>query len=60
MAEKIGEYLVRVGAMTRDQAETVVRLQSAGDRRKFGAIAEELHYITSYDRIKEFLSALKA
>ncbi len=59
MAEKIGEFLVRIGAMTRSQVERVVQLQSAGDRRRFGHIAEELRYITSVERIRDFLSALK-
>ncbi len=59
MAEKIGEYLIRIGAMTPDQVSRVLQLQEAGDRRKFGAIAEELRYITSYEKIKDFLAALK-
>ena len=59
MAEKIGEYLIRIGAMTRDQVSRVLELQAAGDRRKFGAIAEELHYITNYEKIRSFLDALK-
>jgi len=45
--------------MTRDQVSRVLKLQAAGDKRRFGAIAEELRYITSYERIREFLAALK-
>ncbi|HUI72772.1 MAG TPA: hypothetical protein VL354_19780 [Spirochaetia bacterium] len=59
MSEKIGEFLIRIGAMTQDQVSRVLRLQAAGDRRRFGTIAEELRFITSYDRIRDFLSALK-
>jgi len=39
---KIGEVLVRIGAMTRDQVETVLRRQRAGDSRLFGEIALDL------------------
>jgi len=59
VSEKIGEFLIRIGAMTQDQVSRVLRLQAAGDRRRFGTIAEELRFITSYDRIRDFLSALK-
>ncbi|MGO9409727.1 MAG: hypothetical protein ACLQCB_03125 [Spirochaetia bacterium] len=59
MSEKIGEFLVRIGAMSPEQVERVIGLQSAGDKRKFGTIAEELRYITSVDKIRGFFSALK-
>ena len=59
MAEKIGDYLIRIGAMTRDQVQRVVQLQTAGDKRRFGVIAESLRYITSYEKIKDFFAALK-
>lgn len=59
MAEKIGDYLIRIGAMRRDQVQRVLQLQAAGDRRRFGEIAEFLRYITSYEKIKEFFAALK-
>ncbi len=59
MAEKIGEYLIRIGAMTRDQVSRVLELQAAGDQRRFGAIAQELRYITSYEKIRDFIDALK-
>ena len=59
MSEKIGEYLIRIGAMTPEQVSRVIELQRAGDKRRFGAIAEDLRYITSYDRIRDFLAALK-
>jgi len=59
VAEKIGEYLIRIGAMTRDQVSRVLELQAAGDRRRFGTIAQELRYITSYEKIRDFIDALK-
>jgi len=45
MEEKIGEALVRIGAMKSYQVEDVLRLQRSGDRRLFGEIAIELGYI---------------
>jgi hypothetical protein len=45
MAEKIGDVLVRIGAITADQVEEVLRTQQAGDTRLFGEIAIELGYI---------------
>lgn len=45
MSEKIGEGLVRVGALTREQMEEVLRRQRNGDDRLFGQIAIELGYI---------------
>jgi hypothetical protein len=43
--EKIGDGLVRIGAMTRAQVEKVLSRQANGDSRKFGQIAIELGYI---------------
>lgn len=45
MSEKIGEGLVRVGAMTQAQMEEVLRRRKAGDGRLFGEIAIELGFI---------------
>ena len=45
--------------MTPAQVARVVQLQAAGDTRRFGAIAEELHFITNYEKIKDFLAALE-
>jgi hypothetical protein len=53
MAERIGDFLVRVGSLTASQLEEVMRLQKAGDRRKFGEIALELGYISD-DAIKRY------
>ena len=43
--EKIGDVLVRIGAMSAEQVEEVLRTQQAGDTRIFGEIAIELGYI---------------
>jgi hypothetical protein len=42
---KIGEFLVQIGAMTREQVAEVLKLQDNGDARMFGEIAIELGYI---------------
>lgn len=43
--EKIGEGLIRIGAMTRDQVENVLEQQKTGDKRLFGEIAVELGFV---------------
>ena len=45
MAEKIGDVLVRIGAMTNEQVAEVLRTQESGDKRIFGEIAIELGYV---------------
>jgi hypothetical protein len=45
MPEKIGDFLVRINEMSRDQVNKVLRLQQSGDKRRFGDIALELGYI---------------
>jgi hypothetical protein len=39
MAERIGDFLVRTGAMQQAQVEMVIAAQKAGDSRTFGEIA---------------------
>ncbi len=39
MEERIGEALVRIGAMTSEQVDQVLKLQQDGDDRLFGEIA---------------------
>jgi hypothetical protein len=43
--EKIGEGLVRIGAMTDAQVNDVLTRQKKGDKRLFGEIAVELGYV---------------
>jgi|GEM_PF-546119 len=58
MEERIGEALVRIGAMKSYQVEDVLRLQQGGDRRMFGEIAIELGYIDD-EAIRKYLSSKK-
>ena len=44
-AEKIGDNLVKIGAMTQEQVDDVLQRQKDGDSRLFGEIAIELEYI---------------
>ena len=43
--EKIGEGLVRIGAMTQHQVDDILKRQQAGDTSLFGVMAIELGYI---------------
>lgn len=45
MEEKIGDVLVRIGAMNPAQVKDVLGRQQAGDKRLFGEIAIERGYI---------------
>ncbi len=56
--ERIGEALVRIGAMKSYQVEDVVRLQQGGDHRLFGEIAIELGYIDE-QAIRKYLESKK-
>ena len=44
--EKIGEGLVRIGALNSGQREEILRLQQQGDKRLFGQIAVARHFVT--------------
>jgi hypothetical protein len=56
MVERIGEALVRIGAMKSYQVEDILRLQGSGDRRLFGEIAIEMGYIDDA-AVKKYLEA---
>jgi len=45
MSEKIGDNLVKIGAMIQEQVDDVLQRQNNGDSRLFGEIAIELEYI---------------
>ncbi|MDA3808749.1 MAG: hypothetical protein PF518_00325 [Spirochaetaceae bacterium] len=45
LPEKIGEGLVRIGAMTEEQRNEVIEKQKNGDGRMFGEVAVELGFI---------------
>jgi hypothetical protein len=59
MEEKIGEALVRIGAMKSFQVEDVLRLQKNGDKRLFGEIAIEMGYIDD-QAIRKYLEAKRS
>lgn len=56
MEERIGEALVRIGAMQPYQVEDVLEVQKQGDGRLFGEIAIELGYIDD-GAIKRYLDS---
>jgi hypothetical protein len=44
VAERIGDFLVRTGAMQKSQVDSVIAAQKAGDSRTFGEIAVALGF----------------
>ena len=58
MAERIGDNLVKIGAMTQEQVKEVLQRQNDGDYRLFGEIAIELEYIDD-DVIAAYLERKK-
>lgn len=56
MEERIGEGLVRIGAMTEEQVKDVLAKQKDGTNRLFGEIAIELGYIDD-EAIKKYLDS---
>jgi hypothetical protein len=59
MAHRIGDFLVQIGAMTREQVNEVLRMQQAGDARIFGEIALDLHFLDD-DAIKRYVDYLES
>lgn len=58
MEERIGEALVRIGAMTPEQVDQVLKLQQDGDNRLFGEIAIGEGFIND-KAIKAYLDGRK-
>ena len=58
MTERIGEFLIRTGAMTLDQVNIILQVQKGGDKRRFGEIALALGYIND-DAIKRYVDYLE-
>lgn len=56
MAERIGDFFVRIGVMNPEQVEKVLVLQKQGDRRTFGEIALSLGY-ADVNALKAFADA---
>lgn len=45
MTERIGDGIVRIGAMSEEQRDKVLQIQNDGDERMFGEIAIDLKFI---------------
>ena len=58
MAERLGDGLVRVGAMTTEQVQKVLAAQKGGDARPFGEIAIALGYVDA-EGIRKYLASVK-
>ena len=54
MENRIGEFLIQIGAMKSFQVEDVLRVQREGDVRMFGEIAIELGYVND-DAIRKYI-----
>ncbi len=58
MKERIGDYMIRTGAMNQSQVDEVARAKAGGDTRHFGEIAVSLGYIKAAD-VDAFLATQK-
>jgi len=56
MADRIGDFLIEIGVMTKAQVDEVIRIQGQGDGRLFGEIAIELGYVDD-SAIKRYLDS---
>lgn len=54
--EKIGEGLVRIGAMSQEQRNQVIEKQKSGDDRMFGEVAIDLGFIDD-EVIMEYINS---
>jgi len=54
MPDRIGDFLITIGAITREQVDHVLRVQAGGDSRIFGEIALELGYLND-EAIKKYV-----
>lgn len=62
MTDRIGEFLLKIGAMNPAQVQAVLQVQAAGDKRKFGEIAMALGYLNNdaLSRYVEYLEKQKS
>jgi hypothetical protein len=58
MAERIGDFLIRIGAITQAQLDDVLAIQKNGDSRAFGLIALDQGYVTEA-AIEQYAAAQK-
>lgn len=56
--ERIGEGLVRIGAIQQNQCDEILAAQKAGDKRLFGEIALAKNYI-NFDTLINYLKTAK-
>ncbi len=56
MEERIGEGLIKIGAMTEEQVKDVLARQKDGTNRFFGEIAIKLGYVDD-EAIKRYLDS---
>jgi hypothetical protein len=54
MPDRIGDFLITIGAITREQVDHVLRLQAGGDTRIFGEIALDLRFLDD-DAIRKYV-----
>jgi hypothetical protein len=59
MAEKIGDFLIRIGELDTDQVQIICAKQLSGDKRQFGEIGRELGYINK-EAVWLYLEAKRA
>jgi hypothetical protein len=58
MANKIGDFLLKVGSLSQLQIDEVLRAQAAGDTRLFGEIAVAKGFMHE-DSLKRFVDYLE-
>jgi len=58
ITERIGEFLVKIGAITPSQAQAVLKVQELGDKRRFGEIALALGYLSD-DALRRYVDYLE-
>ncbi len=58
MSERIGDYMIRTGAMNQSQVDEVVRAKTGGDKRHFGEVAVSMGFITAA-QVEAFLASQK-
>jgi hypothetical protein len=58
MSERIGDYMIRTGAMNQSQVDKVIGAKTTGDTRHFGEVAVSLGFITAA-QVEAFLAAQK-
>ena len=58
MPERLGDYMIRTGAMNQSQVDAVAGAKAAGDKRHFGDIAVSMAFITAA-QVEAFLASQK-